>query len=49
LIKGKVYTQADLQNYERVSKRTPASFFVDDNGCSRDIEELLKEKKIVEI
>lgn len=48
LIKGKVYTQADERNYEKVSyKRKP--FFVDDNGCSRNIEFCLKEGIIEEI
>lgn len=48
LIKGNIYEQADERNYCEVSyKRQP--FFVDDNGCSRDIEEMLKSNKIIEL
>lgn len=48
LVKDKVYIQADERFYDKaLYKRKP--FFVDDNGCSRNISTLLKECKIVEI
>jgi hypothetical protein len=47
LIKDKIYTQADTTYYEeRVRNHV---FFIDDNGCARDIEEMIKNKKVVEI
>ena len=48
LIKGKIYTQADETRYCEVPyKREP--FFVDDNGCSRNIKYMLDTKKVEEI
>jgi hypothetical protein len=48
LIKGKVYRQADTTFYDE-NGRNSKPFFVDDNGCSRDIESMLKSNKITEI
>lgn len=48
LVKGKIYTQADQRFYDERG-RNSAPFFVDDNGCSRDIASMLKSGKIVEI
>lgn len=48
LVKGKVYTQADQSNYDEHG-RNSAPFFVDDNGCSRDIADCIKQKIIKEI
>lgn len=48
LIEGKVYTQADQRNYDEAGRKSPP-FFVDDNGCSRDIAKMIKEKKVVEV
>jgi len=48
LVKGRIYTQADESKYCEVSyKREP--FFVDDNGCSRNIKDMLRENKIIEL
>lgn len=48
LIKWKIYHQADERKYCEVDYvRKP--FFVDDIGCSRDIEKALKDKEIEEI
>jgi len=48
LVKGKIYTQADETNYCEVSyKREP--FFVDDNGCSRDIKHCIKNNIVEEL
>ena len=48
LVKGKIYTQADQRNYDEHG-RNLKPFFVDDNGCSRDIEYMLKNKKVEEV
>tara|TARA_R110000772_G_scaffold2410_4_gene8500 strand:- start:8740 stop:9006 length:267 start_codon:yes stop_codon:yes gene_type:complete len=48
LIKDKIYTQADQRNYDKRG-RDSAPFFVDDNGCSRNIKEMLRENKIEEV
>lgn len=48
LVKGKIYTQADERNYCEVNYvRKP--FFVDDNGCSRDIADNIKKGIIEEV
>jgi hypothetical protein len=48
LIKGEIYTQADESRYCKVNyERTP--FFVDNNGCSRDIEYCIENKIIEEV
>lgn len=41
LIKGKIYEQADTKYWTKDAKNSPP-FFVDDNGCSRDIARLVK-------
>jgi hypothetical protein len=46
LVKGKVYTQADLTRY---GLSGTADFFVDSNGCSRDINYMINSGKIEEI
>jgi len=48
LKRGKIYTQADQRYYDEAG-RTSAPFFVDDNGCSRDIADMLKSGKIEEV
>lgn len=48
LIKDKVYTQADQRFYDEHG-RNKKPFFVDDNGCSRDIENALKEGIVIEV
>lgn len=48
LIKDKIYIQADQQNYDEAGIKSKP-FFVDDNGCSRDIERSIKEGIIKEI
>jgi len=48
LVVGKVYTQAD-QTYYDENGRNAAPFFVDDNGCSRDIKQMLREGKVIEV
>ncbi len=48
LIKGKIYTQADQSEYDEMG-RNSKPFFVDDNGCSNDIEYMLKNKKVEEV
>lgn len=48
LIKDKIYTQADQSNYDEHGRNSPP-FFVDDNGCSRDISSMLKSGKIEEV
>lgn len=48
LVKGRIYTQADERQYCKVDYvRKP--FFVDDNGCSRDIEKSIKKGIIEEV
>lgn len=48
LVKGKIYTQADQRNYD-AHGRSMKPFFVDDNGCSRDIMTALKNGIVEEI
>jgi len=48
LVVGKVYTQAD-QTYYDENGRNAAPFFVDDNDCSRDIKQMLREGKVIEV
>lgn len=48
LVKGKVYTQADQSLYDERG-RNSKPFFIDDNGCSRDIELSLKNGIIEEL
>lgn len=48
LIKGKIYTQADQRFYDENGKNSKP-FFVDDNGCSRDIDFMLKTDKVEEV
>lgn len=48
LIEGKIYKQANQSEYDKMSQNLPP-FFVDDNGCSRDIKYMLKEGKVIEI
>jgi len=48
LIKDKIYLQADQRFYDDLGKKSKP-FFVDDNGCSRDIEHMLKSGKVEEI
>ncbi len=48
LVKGKIYTQADQRFYDENTKNSEP-FIVDGSGCSRDIEFMLKTKKIKEI
>lgn len=48
LVKGKIYTQADQRFYDEHG-RNSKPFFVDDNGCSRDIEFMLKNKYVEEV
>ena len=48
LVIGDIYTQAD-QTYYDENGRNSAPFFVDDNGCSRDIKQMLREGKVIEV
>jgi len=48
LVKGRMYAQADQRNYDAAGGASPP-FFVDDIGCSRNISDMLKSKKIKEI
>ena len=48
LIEGKVYTQQNTEYWDEHAKHS-APFFVDDNGCSRNIDDCLKEGIIVEL
>lgn len=48
LIKGKLYIQADQRFYDEIGKNAKP-FFVDDNGCSRDIEQSIKDGIIEEV
>lgn len=48
LIKGKIYEEADRSKYDAHGRRS-APFFVDDNGCSRDIQHMLDNEYIEEI
>lgn len=48
LVKGRIYTQADQRNYDE-NGRNSKPFFVDDNGCSRDIEDMLREGVVEEV
>lgn len=48
LIKDKIYIQADQSRYD-AHGRNSAPFFVDDNGCSRNIQHMLDKGYIEEI
>lgn len=48
LVKGKIYTQADQRFYDEHGRKSKP-FFIDDNGCSRDIECMIKNGKVKEI
>lgn len=48
LIKDKIYTQEDQRNYDERG-RNSKPFFVDDNGCSRDIELSIKQGIVEEV
>lgn len=48
LVKGKIYTQADQRWYDEHGQKS-APFFVDDNGCSNDIEWALAAKIVEEV
>jgi hypothetical protein len=48
LIEGKIYIQQDTKYWDEHAKRS-APFFVDDNGCSRDISDCLKKGIIIEM
>ena len=45
LIEGNIYEEADQDYYDHKS----APFFVDDNGCARNIANMLSEGKIGEM
>lgn len=47
LIKDKIYTQTDTTYWEESMKNR--IFFVDDNGCCRYIDEMIKNGKVEEI
>jgi len=48
LVVGDIYEQADQRYYDE-NGRHSAPFFVDDNGCSRDIKQMLREGKVIEV
>jgi len=48
LVEGKIYEQADQSRYDE-NGRNAQPFFVDDNGCSRNIKQLLRLGKIIEV
>lgn len=48
LVKDKIYTQADQRFYDERG-RNSKPFFVDDNGCSRDIDRSIKEGIVIEV
>lgn len=48
LIEGKIYKQQDTTYWDEHAKRS-APFFVDDNGCSRNIEKCIKNGIIIEV
>ncbi len=48
LIKGNIYEEADRRNYDSHG-RNSKPFFVDDNGCSRDIRFMLDKGYVEEI
>lgn len=48
LIKGDIYIQADQRYYDEHGRKSKP-FFVDDNGCSRDIEHMIQTGKVEEI
>jgi hypothetical protein len=48
LVEGKIYKQQDTEYWDDRAKRS-APFFVDDNGCSRDIADCIKKGIIVEV
>lgn len=45
LIAGKIYEQADTTYWVESAKNRPP-FFVDDNGCSRDIRYMVSSGKV---
>lgn len=48
LIEGNIYLEQDTTYWDQHAKNSPP-FFVDDNGCSRNIKDSLKEGIIEEI
>ena len=48
LVVGKIYEQADQMYYDE-PYRNYEPFFVDDNGCSRNIKQMLREGKVIEV
>jgi hypothetical protein len=48
LVKGRIYTQVDQSLYDKRG-RDSDPFFVDDNGCSRDIKDMLIEGNVIEL
>ncbi len=48
LVEGRVYEQADQSKYDEMGKKSKP-FFVDDNGCSRDIGLCIKKGIIIEV
>lgn len=48
LIKDKIYVQADQRFYDEIG-RNSKPFFVDGNGCSRDIDRSIKEGIVIEV
>ena len=48
LVEGKIYTQADQRYYDKAGRNSPP-FFVDSNGCSRDIANMLRKNIVEEI
>lgn len=45
LIAGKIYTQTDTKYWDERAKKS-APFFVDDNGCSRNITSMISSGKV---
>lgn len=48
LIKDKIYTQIDTTYWDAHAKASPP-FIVDDNGCSRNIKDMISSGKLQEI
>lgn len=48
LIEGKIYTEQDTEYWDERAKMSPP-FFVDDNGCSRNIKDCLQKGIIIEV
>jgi hypothetical protein len=48
LVKGRVYIEADRRRYDETG-RNSKPFFVDDNGCCRDIADMIKSGIVEEI